>query len=329
MAKKKSRARNTRGGIQALVIVLVIALVLCVGVYTLLTTKTETEVPSVGTTSMSDTVTNGVPDTAINTTTTTDVSDTISVCSFNVQIFGVSKMSKPEVVDILVDIVSQADITAIQEVRSSSEESVLQFMEQLPPHYDYVLGPREGRSSSKEQYWIIYDANKLELIAADTWSDPEDIYERNPLGAFFSTRHNFDFIIIDNHIQPSGALAEITALPQVIGYYRDLWQETDILLVGDFNADGSYYNEALLENTFPPTEYAIIIDNDVDTTVAASANTYDRFIITSTTIEDYTGNSGVIRFDECYDFSSLSIEPHNVSDHYPIWAEFRVNADTD
>jgi endonuclease/exonuclease/phosphatase family metal-dependent hydrolase len=257
------------------------------------------------------------------------VSDTITICSFNIQIFGVSKMSKPEVVDILVDIVSQADISAIQEVRSSSEEPVLQFMERLPLRYDYVLGPREGRSSSKEQYWVIYDTSKLELIAIDTWSDPQDIYERNPLGVFFRTKDGFDFIIIDNHIQPSGALAEITALPEVIRYYREFWQETDILVVGDFNADGSYYNEALLESTFPPDEYVIIIGNDVDTTVAASANTYDRFIITSTAIEDYTGNSGVIRFDERYDFSSLSIEPRNVSDHYPIWAEFRVNADTD
>lgn len=313
-----------------MVIVLAIALVLCVGVYLLMVTTTETELPSTGTTGTSDTVTDGVSDTTTGgTSTTTGVSGTISVCSFNIQIFGVSKMSKPEVVDILVDIVSQTDITAIQEVRSSSEEPVLQFMERLPPHYDYVLGPREGRSSSKEQYWVIYDANKLELIATDTWSDPEDIYERNPLGAFFRTRDNFDFIIIDNHIQPSGALAEITALSEVIGYYRDLWQETDILVLGDFNADGSYYDEALLETTFPPDEYAIIIGNDVDTTVGAAANTYDRFIITGTAIEDYTGNSGVIRFDERYDFSSLSIEPRNVSDHYPIWAEFWVNADTD
>jgi endonuclease/exonuclease/phosphatase family metal-dependent hydrolase len=307
MAKKKSRARKTKGGIRALVIALTIVLALCVGVYMLMATEA---------------------DSAGDTRTTTGVSDTITICSFNIQIFGVSKMSKPEVVDILVDIVSQSDITAIQEVRSSSEEPVLQFMERLPLRYDYVLGPREGRSSSKEQYWVIYDTSKLELIAADTWSDPQDIYERNPLGVFFRTKDSFDFLIIDNHLQPSGALAEISALPEVIRYYRDLWQETDILVLGDFNADGSYYNEALLESTFPLSEYAIIIGNDVDTTVATSANTYDRFIITGTAIEDYTGNSGVIRFDERYDFSSLSIEPRNVSDHYPIWAEFRVNADT-
>jgi endonuclease/exonuclease/phosphatase family metal-dependent hydrolase len=314
MAKTKGRAQKNgiKNSIRILIITLAIALVLCAGMYILTAMETEAALPD-----------------ADAADAATGASDTINVCSFNIQIFGVSKMSKPEVVDILVDIVSQADLTAIQEVRSSSEEPVLQFMALLPPRYNYVLGPREGRSSSKEQYWIIYDAEKLELIAADTWPDPEDIYERNPFGAFFKTRSNFDFIIINNHIQPSGALAEITALSQVIGYYRDLWQETDILVAGDFNADGSYYNEALLESSFPPDEYAILIGNDVDTTVADSANTYDRFIITGTAIEDYTGNSGVLRFDEHYDFSNFSIEPRNVSDHYPIWAEFRINADTD
>jgi endonuclease/exonuclease/phosphatase family metal-dependent hydrolase len=253
----------------------------------------------------------------------------IKISSFNIQIFGTSKMSKPEVVDILVDIISRCDLVAIQEVRSNSLEPILGFMTLLSHNYDYVLGPREGRSNSKEQFWIIYDADKFEIHGVETWPDLEDKFERNPLGVYIKTKSDFDFILINNHIQPSDAENEINTLPEVISYFKDLWDETDILILGDLNSDGQYYNESLLDQVFSYPDYKIIITNEYDTTVAESDNTYDRFIITSSVIEDYTGNFGIIRFDEQYDFSQTNILPKNISDHFPIWAEFMVNMDTD
>jgi endonuclease/exonuclease/phosphatase family metal-dependent hydrolase len=238
-------------------------------------------------------------------------------------------MAKSEVVSILVDIISHADVTAIQEVRSRDIAPVVQFMRLLPPKYAYVLGPREGRSSSKEQFWVIYDTTKLRLLGENTWADPGDIFERNPLGIYFQTRDKFDFILIDNHIQPANAAREIAALPDVVKYYQELWNETDVVILGDFNADGSYYDETTLTAVFPVTEYQFIITNDYDTTVAAGDNTYDRIIITASAVEDYAGLCGVIRFEEAYDFTGLTIQPRHVSDHYPVWAEFTIDADTD
>ncbi|GHU69831.1 deoxyribonuclease [Spirochaetia bacterium] len=255
--------------------------------------------------------------------------ETIKINSFNIQTFGEKKMNNPEVTSILVDIISKADITAIQEVRSAEIAPLLNFMGKLPPKYTYVLGPREGRSPSKEQYWIIYDSTKLQAIADTTWSDPDDIFERNPLGVYFQTAGSFDFILIDNHIQPTKAVREIDAMPEVVRYFQDIWSERDVILVGDFNADGTYYDEGLLTSVFPDNEYKIIITNDFDTSVAIKDNTYDRIIITSSAIEDYASVCGVIRFDEIYDFPELMIRPKNVSDHYPVWAEFFLDADTD
>jgi endonuclease/exonuclease/phosphatase family metal-dependent hydrolase len=255
--------------------------------------------------------------------------DNIRVFSFNIQVFGRTKMANPDVVNILADIVSLADIVAIQEVRTVNLEPVERFMRYLPSRYAYVIGPREGRSSSKEQYWIIYDMHKVRVLAAETWSDPEDIFERNPFAVFFQTLDKFDFVIIDNHIQPNNAYKEISALPKVVDYYRRNWHEPDILLVGDFNADGSYYDEHLLWEVFPPDQYRIVISNEYDTSVAQSENTYDRIIITTSAVEDYAEKCGVLRFDELYTFEQYNIRPRDVSDHYPIWAEFRINADTD
>nr|WP_174269886.1 endonuclease/exonuclease/phosphatase family protein [Treponema primitia] len=238
-------------------------------------------------------------------------------------------MNKPEVVAILTDIISKADLVAIQEVRSQDIAPVVQFMQLLPLKYGYVLGPREGRTSSKEQYWVIYDTTKMRIAGENTWADPDDIFERNPLGVYFQTKDAFDFILIDNHIQPSNAVSEIAALPLAVKYFQELWDERDVVIVGDFNADGGYFNEGTLAGIFPEYGYKIIITNDFDTTVAESDNTYDRIIVTASAFEDYAGNCGVIRFDELYDFSALTIQPRHVSDHFPVWAEFFLGTDTD
>jgi endonuclease/exonuclease/phosphatase family metal-dependent hydrolase len=253
---------------------------------------------------------------------------TIKIMSFNIQIFGAAKMARPEVVEILVDLVSQADIIVVQEVRSIHIDPVQRFMALLPDRYDYVIGPRQGRSNSKEQYWVIYDSEKFTVLEYDSWPDTEDIFERSPFSVYFKTSGAFDFTLINNHIRPSDAEKEIRALPSVVTYYIDLWDDPDVLVVGDLNADGRYFDKTLLDSIFPEEEYKIIF-SDEDTTVAASRNTYDRIIITSSAADYFTGNFGVIRFDEVYDFSELSIRPSQVSDHYPVWAEFLVDSSTE
>jgi len=254
--------------------------------------------------------------------------ETIKIMSFNIQIFGASKMSKPEVAGILADIVSHADIIAVQEVRSVSIDPVEQFMALLPDTYKYVIGPHQGRSSSKEQYWVIYNAAKIAVLEEDSWPDENDIFERSPYAVYFKTNGVFDFIMLNNHIQPRTAEKEIRALPNVAAYYADLWRDPDVLIAGDFNADGQYFDSFLLASIFPEIEYKIIF-TDEDTTLAPSHNTYDRFIITNSAIEDFTGSFGVIRFDEAYNFEGSNISSNKVSDHYPIWAEFWTNRDTD
>jgi len=263
-------------------------------------------------------------------TSSRSVSETVSILSFNIQIFGISKMSKPEIVDILVDIVQRFDLIAIQEVRDSSGNSVVQFMSLLDKKYKHVLGPREGRSSSKEQYWFIYDSTKFRVLNYNTYPDLSDTFERRPKAVYFEHVNGiFDFVVINKHVAPGDALREISYTPKLFDYYYDLFGDPDIILLGDLNADGSYFKESLLVNIFPEDRYKIIIDNSLNTTVAASQNTYDRIIVSKTMFEDFQGDYGVFLFEEYYDFSQLSIEPKHISDHYPVWARFYIDRDTD
>ncbi|MDR1786839.1 MAG: endonuclease/exonuclease/phosphatase family protein [Treponema sp.] len=253
----------------------------------------------------------------------------VSVWSFNIQTFGATKMARPSVKEVLADVLSRADLCAIQEVRSSKSTAPMdQLMALLPSGRESVLGEPEGRSSYKEQYWLIYDSAKWTVLASAVYPDPGDLFVREPMG-FYLRAGDFDCILLDNHIAPDDAAAEIAALPAAAAWFAELWDESDIIIVGDFNADGSYYNEDALADVFPPGDWLIIIGNDVDTTVASSSNTYDRIIISASAVEDYTGDCGVFRFDEEEGFADLGILANRVSDHYPIWALFYVDRDTD
>lgn len=252
----------------------------------------------------------------------------LNILSFNIQVYGVTKASKPEVMEILADIIMQYDMVAIQEVRDSSGVSVPMLMKLLPPTYTYLLGPREGRSSSKEQYLFIWDSRKFNLLDYWAYPDMNDWFERNPLAVYFETYNDgFDFVVINNHIAPREANIEIPHLLDVVNDVEAHFTESDIIILGDMNADGHYFNEKALQSTFP--SYDILIPNNADTTVAPSENTYDRIIVTPSLREDYTGRWGVYYFDSIYDFETLTIEPKEVSDHYPVWIEVYNDYDTD
>lgn len=160
---------------------------------------------------------------------------------------------------------------------------------------------------------------------------PGDLFEREPYIAHFRTHgaQAFDFVLINIHTKPDDATAEIGHLPEVIMDAKIRLAESDVLCLGDFNADGSYFAEETYASVFPPNKFLWLIPNTADTTLAASENTYDRAVATMSLNEDYAGQFGVLRFDEVFDFSAPTIEPSDVSDHYPIWTLFFTNKDTD
>ena len=263
--------------------------------------------------------------------TTERQSNYIKVASFNIQIFGQSKISDPKIMDVLARIVKRYDVVAIQEVRSVEENVIpllLSYINKGDIKYDYVISKRLGRTGSKEQYAFIYNAKTVSLISNGSYvvDDPEDVFEREPFVAYFRSG-NFDFKLINNHIKPEDVKAEFKRLAVVINNIYDNSSEKDIIVLGDMNADGSYFNENNLAATFP--SWIQLIGNNEDTTVAASNNTYDRMMTRDTTANvEYTGKAGVFRWDTEYEVTDAEFIK-KVSDHYPIYAEFRTDLPDD
>src|SRR5580765_7829814 len=55
----------------------------------------------------------------------------VRIASFNIQVFGKTKLAKPEVMDVLAETVRRFDLVAIQEVRSTADDILPRFIDQI------------------------------------------------------------------------------------------------------------------------------------------------------------------------------------------------------
>ena len=94
---------------------------------------------------------------------------------------------------------------------------------------------------------------------------------------------NESIAIASVHTSPSSAKPEIEDHPAVAAWMEASFNATFYMIAGDFNADGTYFDEdadwpAIL-GSMP--SYELFVGNDLDTTIAASSNTYDRILASS------------------------------------------------
>ncbi|TRO56823.1 hypothetical protein E2P71_01815 [Candidatus Bathyarchaeota archaeon] len=259
--------------------------------------------------------------------------DTVKLAAFNVQIFGETKREKTEVMNTLVQIVRQFDVVLIQEIRDASETTAPFFLDAINavdgPEYAYIRSERLGRSTSKEAYAYFYNTESVQYLAstAFVYNDVNDVFEREPYIASFRAG-GFDFTLIGIHTKPEDAYNEMGNLTIVFDYVEGMGPERDIIALDDFNADGSYYDEDSLDNLLTDYGYFWVIGNEVDT-MTKTDWTYDRMVMTDYTYSsEYILNSATVyRFDTIYGLNQTFTE--EVSDHYPIYAEFSTNLPDD
>ncbi len=266
-------------------------------------------------------------------TTITSPNNTVKLAALNLQIFGITKAEKPEVMDVLSKTIRNFDIVAVQEIRDASQTALPALKNSVNniagPKYDYVVSERLGRTESKEQYAYLYNTQTIQQIGDPyIYPDSNDLFQREPYVAGFKVMNgNFDFVLITIHTDPDTARQEINDLPAVVENAKERYQgEGDFIIMGDLNADCNYFDENS-QSPLRSSDYLWVINNSIDTTTKSTACTYDRIILTGQAKTDFTGNSGVFRFDEAYNLTyDMTI---SVSDHYPVYAEFWNNRDTD
>lgn len=257
----------------------------------------------------------------------------IKIATFNIQIFGKTKRAKNDVMDVLVKTVRNFDIIAIQEFRDKTMTTLPYFVEKINDvprdKYKYEASERLGRTNSKERYAFIYNTETIKFNdIAYVYDDIDDVFEREPFVAFFSAG-NFDFVLINIHVKPDDATREIDYLHNVVNDAKTrISKEGDFIILGDLNADCSYFKEELDTTSVETDEYLWLVDDNQDTTVGTNSCAYDRIIVTKqATSGDYADMCGVFHFDEEYGLNKEFSK--KVSYHYPVWAEFFTGKDDD
>ena len=255
----------------------------------------------------------------------------IRIASFNVQSLGNAKAAKQYVMVRLADIVRKFDLVAIQEIRSTNDYLVPDFVQLVnnpggnfpQRRFDYVIGQRVGRTTNQEQFLFLFDTERIEVDQQSVYtiSDPDDLLFSEPLVATFSTRgvnpdEAFTFTVVNNRTDPVRVNDELDALAEVYRVVRrSARQEDDVILVGDFHSDDRHLSRlGQLPGIFP-TIAGVWTNTRQD-------NQYDNLILHQPSTTEYTGRSGV--FDVMRNYNLTEQQALEISDHFPVWAEFSV-----
>jgi len=252
---------------------------------------------------------------------------TIRVASFNIQVFGTSKAAKPDVMRVLASVVRRFDVVAIQELRTTDDSVMEGFLALINAEgggYRYLVGPRLGRTTSKEQYVFVYDATRVDVDpqSVTTVADPQDYLHREPTIARFQARSNstqpgFSFILANIHTDPDETSEELDALADVfVSLQRNGWREDDVILLGDLNV--SYQKLGRL-GQLPNIAYTV----HGEPTNTRGTESYDNIVFDRLATSEFTGAAGILSLQQQFGLSME--EAVDVSDHWPIWAEFDVH----
>ncbi|XP_043239503.1 deoxyribonuclease-1-like [Amphibalanus amphitrite] len=256
----------------------------------------------------------------------TVVSSPLSIAAFNVQRFGLTKMDKPEVMELLTRILSQYDITLVQEIVDISETAIHNLTERVAEHtglpYRVSLSPRVGRNSY-EQYGYVYRSDRVRVVSEQMYPDATDVFAREPYIVTFDVddvRHLSRLTLVGIHTQPSKAPEEIDALSDVLDYVESQLGAQNVVLLGDFNAGCSYVTGAewAVNRLKGRGDVTWAIADYTDTTVHATNCAYDRIVLKGTELSSAVveGSFGPFRFDEEWGIAEELTE--DTSDHYPV-----------
>jgi endonuclease/exonuclease/phosphatase family metal-dependent hydrolase len=276
------------------------------------------------------------------------------VVTWNLANFGVQQRRDSDY-RLLAEILSWFDIAALQEVNENLA-GLRALQKFVPAKFATQFSDAAGNN---ERMTFLYDRNKIALLEqvgeiAIPPSDLENVklpgitqpftgFDRNPYLAAFKAG-SFTFLLVNVHLyfgdESEAASIERRCLETyAVARWADLNVKskyayaTDIIALGDFNlpkidpADPVY--KALTKRGLQLPTHSTEIGSAI-----ASDSHYDQIaFFPAQTQQEFTGQSGVYDFDGAV-FKSLwqtktpaqfrAYVRYYLSDHRPLWAEFKI-----
>lgn len=248
----------------------------------------------------------------------------------------------------LAEVTRRFDVVAVQEARRETT-ALFALLETLGPQWRVVASDvTEGDRGNGERLAYLYDADRVqpsglvgEIVLPPAATGPVEQFARTPYAVGF-LRAQTEFILTTVHVlwgeKPQDRLPEITAFAEWMRGWADRprdWNR-NLLVLGDFNLDrldDPLYQAFVATGLWPPEEL-----NEVPRTLfddARERHFYDQIAWFCDPTDrrlpallqglSYTRRGGGFDFvpHVLGDLSRVELS-WRLSDHYPLWVEFRV-----
>ncbi|KAF3812429.1 hypothetical protein GH733_019565 [Mirounga leonina] len=227
------------------------------------------------------------------------------ICAFNAQRLTLSKVAREHVMDTFVRILARCDIMVLQEVVDASGSAMSLLLREL------------NRS------------HKTQVLDSYVYEDEDDLFAREPFVARFTfpSKVLHSLVLVPLHTTPKAVEQELNALYDVFLDVSQHWQNRDMILLGDFNADCASLTKKRLGELVLRTEAGFhwAIDDDEDTTVRASTHcAYDRIVLHGERCQSLLRSAAAFNFPRSFQLTEE--EALNISDHYPVEVELNQAA---
>ena len=278
----------------------------------------------------------------------------LKLAAWNIEFLGRKKREENDLRNV-AKILSRYHFIAITElIHKKDLDKVMTILsKEMKRDYGCMVSPVVGWQDSwyKEYYAFLYDKDIVSVVDMgglypDSTNRQVGKFQRNPYWATFRAGE-FDFSVIVVHVTWGESVkprdAEVMALDSVYDYVQEEnGDENDVLLVGDFNR---WPNLDAFKNLKEiGTMKALFYKKDGHrSTTAKTPQLYDNILFQEKYLStEYTKRYDVYEFDvELFEFDVELFEfdrelfkgdreaIKGVSNHLPVWAEFRIDIKDD
>jgi deoxyribonuclease-1-like protein len=252
---------------------------------------------------------------------------TLRIATFNLDGLDDNKLAAYRIDDVLVRLLPQFELIAVQGVRGKNQGVLVRLVEQINStagrRYQYATCPSQQREGIEHYSAFLFDRTALEIDRRTVHFVEDSLrrFRHKPLTASFRVRGvdpnaAFTFTLVTAETDPQRPAEENDLLADVYNAVRnDGRNEDDVIVLGDFEADDNHLGRlgkilgmtAAISGVPTTTQGTHLLDNIL----------FDR-----RATSEFTGKVEV--FDLMRQFDLTIESASEISRHLPVWAEFSV-----
>lgn len=263
------------------------------------------------------------------------VDENLLLATWNIRQFGNKKTTRA--LQYIADICERFDIIALQEIKTDLR-GLSRLQNLLPGNYKILVTDPTGNN---ERLAFLYDKRTVittGLVCEIGFPVPGKTHigyqlHRMPYCASFRAGR-FDFVVANVHIYygetKAGKGQREKEIAELVNYVdkrsrteRSKVFDRDFFVVGDFNIEamGDRFFEALVQKGFIMPKNLDELNTNFDRN-----RTFDKIAWINRPSFSFTGKCNIVPFYQAvYQDTEAPGGRAEISDHLPLWAEFRIN----